>query len=298
MVQLGRPGVGEQLLAEHGFTDVRRVEIPFAWEFADPELYARTLASTGPAYEAIQAVGEAAFLEHARTIARERVRDGLPLRAEINVVGYLARRPEEPVTAARDEPSGSFLAATPATPAAEQLRTDDLNDLGYVMNVSRLWGRLPDAKDGLFDLLGQTSRAAGLTPRQRGILVVATASTLGDSYCSLAWGGKLAAASDPTVSAGVLHGDDAPLDESERALATWARAITRDPNATTAADIDALRAAGLDDQQIFAATVFIALRLAFSTVNDALGALPDQALVDGLPPEVRAAVTWGRPVQD
>ena len=53
-----------------GFVDVERVEIPFVWEFADPEHYARALASTGPAYEAIQAVGEDAFLAYALDLAR------------------------------------------------------------------------------------------------------------------------------------------------------------------------------------------------------------------------------------
>ena len=37
MVALGRPGAGEELLARFGFVDVERVEIPFAWEFADPD---------------------------------------------------------------------------------------------------------------------------------------------------------------------------------------------------------------------------------------------------------------------
>lgn len=92
MVSLGRPGVGEQLLERFGFTDVERISVPFAWEFADPETYARTLASTGPAYEAIQNVGEQAFLDEAVAHARQFVRDGLPLRAEIAVTGYLARR--------------------------------------------------------------------------------------------------------------------------------------------------------------------------------------------------------------
>ena len=49
MVSLGRPGAGEQLLASHGFGDVERLDVPFAWdldvervdvpfvwEFADP----------------------------------------------------------------------------------------------------------------------------------------------------------------------------------------------------------------------------------------------------------------------
>jgi SAM-dependent methyltransferase len=61
LVSLGRPGAGESLLEACGFIDIRRVEVPFAWEFADPEVYARALASPGPAFEAIQNVGEEAF---------------------------------------------------------------------------------------------------------------------------------------------------------------------------------------------------------------------------------------------
>jgi SAM-dependent methyltransferase len=93
MVSLGRPGAGEQLLESHGFADVQRVEVPFAWEFADPQHYARALASTGPAYEAIQNAGEAEFHRAAIELAQGQLRDGLPLRAEINLVGYLARKP-------------------------------------------------------------------------------------------------------------------------------------------------------------------------------------------------------------
>ncbi|WP_062430450.1 class I SAM-dependent methyltransferase [Herbidospora daliensis] len=92
MVALGRPGAGEQMLAEYGFTGVRRVSVPFAWEFADPATYARALASTGPAYEAIQNIGEDAFTAAAIKGAEERLRSGLPLRASIDVVGYLARK--------------------------------------------------------------------------------------------------------------------------------------------------------------------------------------------------------------
>jgi SAM-dependent methyltransferase len=94
MVSLGRPGAGEQLLGSCQFTAIERLEVPFAWEFADPEVCARTLASTGPAYEAIQNVGEAAFRRAAVAGAQRHLRDGLPLRAEIKLVGYLARKPE------------------------------------------------------------------------------------------------------------------------------------------------------------------------------------------------------------
>ncbi len=117
MVALGRPGAGEGLLAGLGFIDVERIEIPFVWEFADPEAYARALASTGPAYEAIQAVGEDAFRASAVATAAERVREGLPLRAPIALVGYVARRPSE---SEPGEGSGAGFPAFPgATPAGE-----------------------------------------------------------------------------------------------------------------------------------------------------------------------------------
>jgi SAM-dependent methyltransferase len=95
MVALGRPGVGEDLLALNGFVDIERISIPFAWEFADPEMYARTLASTGPAYEAIQNVGDDIFAREATEVARSQVRRGLALRAPIDVVGFIARKPSE-----------------------------------------------------------------------------------------------------------------------------------------------------------------------------------------------------------
>lgn len=92
-MQMGRRGAGEELLAQHGFVDVKRVAVDFAWEFADPDGFARALASTGPAYESILNVGEPEFLSAAADLARERLRDGLPLRASLPVVGFLARTP-------------------------------------------------------------------------------------------------------------------------------------------------------------------------------------------------------------
>ena len=117
---------------------------------------------------------------------------------------------------------------------------------------------------------------------------------MGDSYCSLAWGNRLAGASDGSIAAGVLTGDDDALDDRERALTRWARQVARDPNGTTATDVEALRDVGYDDGQVQAITTFIALRLALSTVNDALGAVPDDELTASVDPRVRDAVTWGR----
>lgn len=116
-----------------------------------------------------------------------------------------------------------------------------------------------------------------------------------DSYCSLAWGTRLAKLSDDATAAQIIAGAPAPaLSEREAALADWARQVVRDPNATTEGDLARLREVGLGDQEIFEATAFVAFRLALSSINDALGAAPDKQLADAAPAEVRAAVDYGR----
>jgi hypothetical protein len=72
--------------------------------------------------------------------------------------------------------------------------------------------------------------------------------------------------------------------------------IRTDDETEHALDVQALRDAGLGDGQIFAITAFVALRLAFATINDSLGAQPDAELAQSLPQQVREAVTYGRPV--
>ena len=191
MVALGRPGRGEELLAQCGFVDVERHEIPFVWEFADPDSYARAMSSLGPAYEAIQNVGEEEFVRWATEHARQRVRDGLPLRAPIAAVGYVARKPSTArVGSAARSAATSFLDDAPPSPGAQRLFDDDVNGMGYVMNVSKLWAHDPAAMNAISDLLGHAIESGALTYRQRAILVTSCAAALGDSYCALAWGNR------------------------------------------------------------------------------------------------------------
>lgn len=191
-----------------------------------------------------------------------------------------------------------LLGVAPRSDAADAAFADDMATHGFVMNASLVWAHRPELNEQLFELIGAAAKAAGLSVRQRGILVTATASTLGDAYCALSWGAKLAAESTPATAAAVLRRADDELDEADRALARWARRVVQDPTRTTAADLAPLRAAGFDDAQILAITLFVALRLAFSSVNNALGARPDRGLVEHGPAEVVAAVTYGRPPAD
>src|SRR5215475_7959505 len=85
MVNIGRPGVAEQLMTEAGLEPGTRTSLRLYWEFPDIELAARALASTGPAYLAIQHIGEAAFMASAREAAAGLSVEGVGVRAEVEV---------------------------------------------------------------------------------------------------------------------------------------------------------------------------------------------------------------------
>jgi alkylhydroperoxidase family enzyme len=129
-----------------------------------------------------------------------------------------------------------FLRPPDPTPGAQALFDDDVEELGFVMNASRLWAYQPETMQELFALLRKAISDQDLTFRDRAIMVLATASTLGDAACSVAWGHKMSSVADADTIAGVLRGDDTGLSDRERALANWTRKAVRDPNATSASD--------------------------------------------------------------
>jgi uncharacterized peroxidase-related enzyme len=190
-----------------------------------------------------------------------------------------------------------FLASPPDDPAGHQLREQERRGQGYVSNLTQLWSWHAQALRGYVTFRSSILEGATLSEREIAILVCATACARRDSYCALAWGKRLAAhLGDEATARFIATGDTRALSSRERALAGWAGQVVADPNAITPADIAALRAAGLSDREIFDATALVAARLAFSTVNDALGALPDAELRDAVPGPVRRAVDFGRPI--
>jgi hypothetical protein len=96
--------------------------------------------------------------------------------------------------------------------------------------------------------------------------VTACAATIGDSYCSLAFGSRLAREAGENAAASVIGGRTPALAPEERALLRWARRVSRDPSATTQEEVDAL------------------------------GATPDAELAARVPAAVRSACTSGPPI--
>lgn len=93
MVALKQPGAAARFLSDAGLEPGELFAVPFVLEFADAEHYARALASSGPAYEAIQTAGPVAFHEACLQAARPFERAGLPIRGEIALWGIIGRRP-------------------------------------------------------------------------------------------------------------------------------------------------------------------------------------------------------------
>ncbi|HEY0382200.1 MAG TPA: hypothetical protein VGC72_08370 [Candidatus Elarobacter sp.] len=173
---------------------------------------------------------------------------------------------------------------------------EDRDQDGYVMNLTRLWAWRPDVDAAFLKartvLLGGTT----LSKREIAVLNVATASRRGDAYCSIAWGTRLAELADGETAGALLRGDETPrLSAREVALARWAELAVSNPNSTAADDVGKLYDAGLSDREIVDATLFVAFRLAFTTVNAALGAQPDSRLAGAAPRDVLSNVTFGRP---
>jgi len=188
-----------------------------------------------------------------------------------------------------------FLQVPADNEATSRLYKSDLEQQGFVMNLSRLWAWRPEVCEAFSTLRALLTTRSSLSNRELAVIVCATAASLGDSYCALAWGKKLATAADASAAAAVLQATESTgLTARDQALSAWARKVARNPSATTPEDVEELRAAGFSEQEIFEATAFVAFRLAFSTVNDALGARPDWQLAAAAPPEVRSAITFGR----
>ena len=190
----------------------------------------------------------------------------------------------------------TYLGEPPENEMTRSAYERDRADDGYVWNVTRLWSWRNDFEHAFVALRTSLVEGSALTDREKAILNAAAAAARRDSYCSLAWGPRLAALTDDETAAATLAGREAPaLTEREGALANWARQVVAAPGETNEADVERLRSVGLDDQTIFEATAFIALRLAFSTINGALGAAPDRQLANAAPQLIRAAVDYGRP---
>jgi len=169
----------------------------------------------------------------------------------------------------------------------EEFAAAERNALGYTPNYNRLFARRPQVYAAWREL--NVAIRGGMDRKRYELATVAAAEVLRSSYCALAHGKVL------LEKFGVRPGD--PLDEQELAVQDLARKAADDATSVTQADVDRLRGLGLTDDEIFDVVLAAAARSFFSKTLDALGVQPDAAY-RSLAPEVRDALTVGRPIED
>lgn len=180
--------------------------------------------------------------------------------------------------------------------ATAEMYAADLDEDGYVANSTKAFGHRP-AVFAAWRQLG-TTIGGSMDRRRYELATVAAARVLRSSYCSLAHGKVLAEqflGAERTIA--LATGAVDALDPLDAEIVRFATLVTREPASVTASDVERLRALGLSDEEILDVVLAVAARCFFSTVLEALGVQADPAY-RALDPELRAALTVGRPIQE
>jgi uncharacterized peroxidase-related enzyme len=180
--------------------------------------------------------------------------------------------------------------------ATAEMYAADLDEDGYVANSTKAFGHRP-AVFAAWRQLGSTI-GGSMDRRRYELATVAAARVLRSGYCSLAHGKVLAEqflGAERTIA--LATGAVDALDPLDAEIVRFATLVTREPASVRASDMERLRALGLSDEEILDVVLAAAARCFFSTVLEALGVQADPAY-RALDPELRAALTVGRPIQE
>ena len=125
---------------------------------------------------------------------------------------------------------------------------------GFVPNVFLVLARRPDEWRAFFayhDALME--REGGLTKAEREMIVVATSAANECLYCVVAHGAILRIrAKSPTIADQVaVNWRNADLTDRQHAMLAFATKLARTPEHVEQADLDALGAAGFDDDEVW-----------------------------------------------
>ena len=165
----------------------------------------------------------------------------------------------------------SFLRTPDESPIYAELAAA----LGYVPNYARPFALAPGAFKAWQGL--STAVKAGMDERRYELVTVVAARRLRSPYCAVAHAAVLRDKfyDEETLRTIVADPHSAGLDPADLAAMEFADAIAADPTAATEADVQALRDAGLSEQEIFQVVLAVGARRFFAGVLDAVGARPD-----------------------
>jgi uncharacterized peroxidase-related enzyme len=166
---------------------------------------------------------------------------------------------------------------------------------GYLPNYAAVFGSRPDVARAWTALNAAVS--GGMDRRRFELATIAAARALGSTYCTAAHSKVLRDACGDEATMKALADDPAgaSLDDTDRAVVTFAAKVARRASEIGQDDIDGLRAVGLSDNDIADVIFAVGARCFFATVLDAAGAEPDHQLAAALD-TVAERLVVGRPI--
>lgn len=171
----------------------------------------------------------------------------------------------------------SFIETIPPAEATGEVR--DMYERqqaswGYVPNYAKAFSHRPEVLARWGRLLAEIRRP--MDARRFELITFAAAHELRNTACALAHGKALTQFFDAAEVRAMAQGGDTPgLTEAERAMMAFSRKVARDATTITQDDVDALRACGLGDPEIFDVVATAAGRAFFTKLLDGLGVLGD-----------------------
>jgi uncharacterized peroxidase-related enzyme len=191
----------------------------------------------------------------------------------------------------------------PETPAAVEQEVADWNarqeaSWGFMPNYAAAFASRPDVASAWGALNGAISK--GMDRRRYEIATIAAARQLRSTYCTAAHSMFLRdeVGDEQSMTSLVNAPDGAGLDATDRAIVAFARKVADDASSIEQGDVDALRDAGLSDNEITDVVFAAAARSFFTKVLDGLGVQADFELGEKFDPAVRDQLVVGRPIAD
>ena len=193
----------------------------------------------------------------------------------------------------------SFIETTPMDEAEGpvwEMYAHQQGAWGYVPNYAKVFCHRPEVMARWGRLLAEIRRP--MSDRRFELATFAAAHELQNSSCTLAHGNALAKFIGREAVAEIARGGvPEALDAAEAEIVRFARRVAADASSIAQADVDALKAHGVSDAEVFDVAAAAAGRAFFTKLLDALGAEPDAPL-GRLDPSFRAALRVGRPVSE
>jgi uncharacterized peroxidase-related enzyme len=167
---------------------------------------------------------------------------------------------------------------------------------GFIPNYAKVCSVRPEVLARWGQLLAEIKRP--MDKRRFELVTFVAAVELSNSACALVHGRALREFfTDAQIIAIAAGCADSFLPPAEQAMIAFARQTAVDATRTSAAQVAALKRHGYSDAEIFDIAAAAAGRSFFTKLLDALGTLPDSALL-ALDEPFRRALTIGRPIDE